>query len=142
MAAGLASLVERAFQQRGRPTGFIAGEEAAGAFVAGLRYGRGKVKLKSGEEANLYWQGPSIGFDTGGNASKVFILVYNLAQIDEVFQRYPGIDGSAYFVGGVGMNYNQSGPIVLAPMRLGVGWRLGASVGYLKVTPTRTVVPF
>ncbi len=141
-AAGIAELIERAFAELGRPNGFIKGEEAAGALGFGLRYGHGTLVLKSGETRRVYWQGSSLGFDVGGNAAKVFVLVYNLAAVDRIFQRYPGVDGSVYFVGGIGLNYHQSGDVVLAPMRLGVGWRLGASVGYLKLTPRRSIIPF
>lgn len=141
-AEGVAQLVERAFADLGRPNGFIKGEEAAGAFAFGLRYGHGVLTLKSGESRPVYWQGSSIGFDVGANASKTFVLVYNLPSAERVFQRYPGVDGSLYFVGGLGLNYHQSGDIVLVPMRLGVGWRQGANVGYLKLTPEASVVPF
>ena len=141
-AVGLGSLIERTFAQQGRPNAFIKGEEGAGAFFFGLRYGHGELQVKNGETRKVYWQGPSLGFDTGGNASKVFVLIYNLGDADLLFQRYPGVDGSAYFVGGLGVNYHQSGDVVLAPMRLGVGWRLGASVGYLHMTPTKSYIPF
>ncbi len=141
-AKGIAELIEHAFAELGRPNGFIKGEEAAGALGFGLRYGHGTLVLKSGETRRVYWQGSSLGFDVGGNAAKVFVLVYNLAAVDRIFQRYPGVDGSLYFVGGIGLNYNRSGDIVLAPMRLGVGWRQGASIGYLKLTPSRSIIPF
>ena len=141
-AKGIAELIERVFAELGRPNGFIKGEEAAAALGFGLRYGRGTLVLKGGETRRVYWQGPSVGFDVGGNAAKVFVLVYNVAAVDRIFQRYPGVDGSLYFVGGIGLNYHQSGDIVLAPMRLGVGWRQGASVGYLKLTPRRSIIPF
>jgi hypothetical protein len=141
-AEGVAELIERAFAQLGRPNGFIKGEEAAGAVGFGLRYGHGVLTLKTGETSPVYWQGSSIGFDVGGNAAKTFVLVYNLPSVEHVFQRYPGVDGSAYFIGGLGLNYNQSGDVVLAPIRLGVGWRLGASVGYLKLTRKGSLVPF
>lgn len=141
-AEGVAELIERAFAQLGRPNGFIKGEEAAGAFGFGLRYGHGVLTLRTGETRPVYWQGSSIGFDVGGNAAKTFVLVYNLPSIEHVFQRYPGVDGSVYFIGGLGLNYNQSGDIVLAPIRVGVGWRLGASVGYLKLTRKSSIIPF
>jgi hypothetical protein len=141
-AAGLGALIEKAFREQGEPNAFIAGEEGSGAFVAGLRYGHGTFKTRSGTERKVYWQGPSIGFDYGGNAAKVFILIYNLTDPEQLFMRYPGVDGSLYFVGGAGMNYNQRGSIVLAPIRLGVGWRQGINVGYLNISPTLRYIPF
>ena len=122
-ASGLGGIIERAFADNGEPTGFIAGEEGAGAFVAGVRYGHGTLKLRNGEERRVFWQGPSIGFDFGGNGSKAFVLVYNLDDVEGVFKRYPGVDGSLYFVGGLGMNYNRRGGVTLAPVRLGLARR-------------------
>lgn len=141
-AEGLARVVAKIFEDLGSPTGFITGEEAAGAFVVGARYGHGTLELKSGATSDVYWQGISVGFDAGGNAAKTFILVYNLEDVKDLFQRYPGVDGSLYFVGGLGVNYHRSENITLAPVRLGVGWRLGANVGYLKVRRSKTLVPF
>lgn len=138
---GLAKAVEKAFKDNGRPNGYIKGEEVSGAITVGLSYGKGEMTLKSGEKASVYWQGPSVGFDLGLNASKVFILVYNLPDKDAIYQRYPGVDGSLYFVAGVGMNYEQRGHTVLAPIRLGVGWRAGASVGYMHYTRDRRYFP-
>ena len=120
---------------------FLARELLAAAII-GLRYGDGDIYLKNGYSRKVHWQGPSIGFDWGGNASKVFTLVYNLPSVESVFQRFPGVDGSLYFIGGGGVNYVQRDGIVLAPIRLGVGWRVGANVGYLKVTPEKTWNPF
>lgn len=139
---GLAKVIEKAFADHGRPNGYIKGEEAAGAITVGLRYGEGTLTTKAGGSRRVYWTGPSIGFDFGGNLSKVFILVYRLPSSSALFQRYPGVDGSLYFVGGVGMNYQQRGDIVLAPIRLGVGLRAGASVGYMNYTPKKTYIPF
>ncbi len=139
---GLAKLVEKAFREHGRPNGYIKGEEASGAIGVGLRYGDGELTLKSGGGRKVYWTGPSIGFDLGGNASKVFILVYHLSSTDRIFQRFPGVDGSLYYVGGAGINYQRRGDIVLAPIRLGVGLRTGASVGYMHYTRKKTWVPF
>lgn len=141
-AEGLAAVVEKIFKEHGRPNGTIAGEEYSGAIGVGLRYGEGVLQLKAGPRRSVYWTGPSIGWDVGGNAAKVFVLVYDLPSVDALFQRFPGVDGSAYFVGGVGANYQQSGDIVLAPIRLGVGFRLGASVGYMNYTRKRTWNPF
>jgi len=139
---GLASLLAKAFKDLGRPTGFIKGGEGAGALVVGLRYGEGKLKLKNGQTREVYWQSPSIGFDFGADAAKVFVLVYNLEDVEKIFQRFPGVDGSAYFVGGFGMNYQRSGDVVLAPIRVGVGLRLGANVGYMNYSRERTINPF
>lgn len=134
---GLAKVIEKAFKDHGRPVGYIRGEEVAGAITVGLVYGQGDLTLKNGATAKVYWQGPSIGFDLGLNASKVFVLVYNLKRPEDIYQRFPGVDGSLYWAAGVGMNYQQRQDIVLAPIRLGVGWRAGASVGYMHYTRER-----
>ncbi len=139
---GLAEIVEKVFADQGRPVGFIKGEEAGGALVVGLRYGKGTLRLKSGGARTVYWQGPSFGWDIGGNVSKVFTLVYGMADIARIYQRFPGVDGSAYFVGGFGMNYQKSGPVILAPIRTGVGLRLGANIGYLHYTRSKKINPF
>ena len=138
---GLGKAVEKAFKEHGRPNGYIKGEEVSAAITVGLSYGKGDLTLKNGQSTRVYWQGPSLGFDLGLNASKVFTLVYNLPNKDAIFQRFPGVDGSLYYVAGVGMNYQQRGDVVLAPMRLGVGWRAGASVGYLHYTRDRRYFP-
>ncbi|MFP4071540.1 MAG: DUF1134 domain-containing protein [Desulfovibrionales bacterium] len=140
--AGLADIIEKIFKERGRPNGFIKGGEGGGAIFVGLRYGEGTLQLKSGSTRKVYWQGPSVGFDLGGNASKVFTLIYNLNDPQEIFQRFPGVDGSAYVVGGFSMNYQQSNEIILAPIRTGVGLRLGANVGYLHYTQDKRYNPF
>ncbi|MDE2342149.1 MAG: DUF1134 domain-containing protein [Betaproteobacteria bacterium] len=139
---GLAKLIEKAFKEQGRPNGYIKGEEASGAIGVGLRYGSGEMTLKKGGSRKVFWTGPSLGFDLGGNASKVFVLVYHLPSADKIFQRFPGVDGSFYYVGGAGINYQQRGAIILAPIRLGVGLRAGASVGYMHYTPDKTWNPF
>ena len=139
---GLAKVIEKAFKEHGRPNGYIAGEEASGAVGVGLRYGDGTLRLKSSASRKVYWQGPSIGFDWGANASKVFVLVYHLPSASQLFQRFPAVDGSLYYVGGVGINYQQRGNIILAPIRLGVGLRAGASVGYMHYSKTKTYNPF
>jgi hypothetical protein len=141
-ARGLADLVSRAFDKYGEPTGFIKGNEGAGALVVGLRYGEGWLYLKNGKKAYVYWQSPSVGFDLGVNASKVFCLVYGVTDPEQIYQRFPSVDGSAYVVGGFGMNFQQSGPVVLGPIRFGVGLRLGANVGYMDFTRDRTINPF
>ncbi|WP_243312608.1 DUF1134 domain-containing protein [Fundidesulfovibrio agrisoli] len=141
-ARGLADMTSRAFERYGQPTGFIKGNEGAGALVVGLRYGEGWLYLKNGKKAYVYWQSPSVGLDLGANASKVFCLIYNMTDPEQIYQRFPSVDGSAYVVGGFGMNYQQSGNIILAPIRFGVGLRLGANVGYMHFTKERTINPF
>lgn len=139
---GLAQVVQKVFEDLGRPNGYITGEEMAGAFVVGLRYGKGTLHRKTESPTTVYWQGPSIGFDFGGNASKVFTLVYRIKTTPEIYQRYPGVDGSFYFVAGVGVNYQQNGEVVLAPIRTGVGLRAGANVGYLHYNRSHSWIPF
>lgn len=138
----LAKTLERIFKDYGRPNGYIAGEEISGAIGIGLRYGNGNLITKKIKGMKVYWQGPSIGFDVGGNASKVFVLVYRLRDVDDLFQRFPGVDGSFYFVAGLSVNYQQSGEIILAPIRTGVGLRAGASVGYLHYGRKHSWIPF
>ncbi len=140
--AGLAKAIEHVFEDQGRPNGFITGEEISGAFVVGLRYGDGTLHRKSGATRKVHWQGPSVGFDVGGNASKVFVLVYDLKNNEEIYQRFPGVEGTFYFVAGVGVNYQQTGDIILAPIRTGVGLRAGANVGYLRYTKKKSWNPF
>ncbi|MBW8812033.1 MAG: DUF1134 domain-containing protein [Caulobacterales bacterium] len=134
--------VEKLFQNNGRPTAYIAGEEGSGSFVLGARYGRGLLYMKGRQPIEVFWQGPSAGFDWGGNASRVFTLCYDLEVPDAIFQRFPGVEGSAYLVGGLGVNYQRANGITLAPIRAGVGLRLGANVGYLSYTRKRNVLPF
>jgi hypothetical protein len=141
-AEGLAKVVEKAFKENGRPNGYIKGQEAAGAFTVGLIYGDGTLVTKNAKGRKVYWSGPSIGFDLGANASKVFVLVYNMPKGGFIFQRYPAVDGSFYYVGGAGINYQRRGGITLAPIRLGVGLRAGASIGYIHYTPFKTYNPF
>jgi hypothetical protein len=139
---GLAKVIAYAFQRSGRPNAYILGEEGGGALIAGLRYGEGTLYTKWGEQAKVYWQGPSIGYDFGAEGAKTMILVYGLRNIDEIYERYAGIDGSAYLVGGVGITFQKRGRVTLAPIRTGVGVRLGANVGYLKYSRTPTWNPF
>ena len=138
---GLAQVVAKAFREQGRPNGFIRGEEVAAAVTAGVRYGEGQLVLKSGVTSKVYWAGPSVGFDLGANASKVFVLVYDLPEAQAIFRRFPGVDGSLYYVGGVGLNYQRLDGVTLAPIRLGVGLRAGASVGYTHYRPQKTWNP-
>jgi hypothetical protein len=139
-AAGAA--VERIFSENGRPNAYIKGNEAAAAFGVGLRYGKGSLRMKGGAERTIYWQGPSIGWDVGANGAKCFTLVYNLPDTEAIFRRFPGVEGSAYFIGGIGINYQRAEDITLAPMRAGVGFRLGANVGYLAYSKRRHILPF
>jgi hypothetical protein len=142
VSRGLASVVEYAFQRQGRPNGYILGEELGGAFVAGLRYGEGWLNTRDAGRHKVFWQGPSIGYDAGAEGSKVMVLVYNLRDPYDIYRRFGGVDGSAYVVGGVGLTFLAHGDIVLAPIRSGVGLRLGANVGYLKYTRRPTWNPF
>jgi hypothetical protein len=141
-AQGLASVVEKAISQFGLPNGYILGEEAGGALFIGAKYGEGTINTRNAGQFSLYWQGPSIGLDVGGDGSKVMMLVYNLASIQDIIGRYPGIDGSAYVVGGFGMTVVKRGDVVVVPIRSGVGARLGINVGYLNFTNEPTWNPF
>lgn len=134
--------LERVFADNGRPTGYIAGEEGSAAISIGARYGRGLLYMKNRQTQEVFWQGPSIGWDLGANASRVFTLCYNLHYPDAIFQRFPGVEGSAYLVGGLGVNYQKASDIILAPIRAGVGLRLGANIGYLAYSRQRNIFPF
>ena len=142
VAQGLASLVERAVSQFGLPNAYILGEEAGGAIFAGARYGEGTMYTRNQGEHPVFWQGPTVGLDFGGDGSKVMMLVYNLNTVSDVYGRYPGVDGSAYVVGGLGMTVIKYGDVVMVPIRSGVGARLGINVGYLKFTQEPTWNPF
>jgi hypothetical protein len=139
---GLASIVERAVSEFGLPNGYILGEDAGGALFAGARYGEGILHTRNAGEYNVYWQGPSIGFDIGGDGSKVMMLVYNLNQIQDVLGRFGGVDGSAYVLGGFGMTVIKRRDVVMVPIRSGVGARLGINIGYLNFTNQPTWNPF
>jgi hypothetical protein len=141
-AESVGAAVERVFRDNGRPTGYIAGEEVSASFIGGLRYGKGLLYMKNRPTVRVFWQGPSVGFDWGANGSRTFVLCYNLQYPDAIFQRFPGVEGTAYLVGGLGVNYQRANDIVLAPMRAGVGLRLGANVGYLAYTRRRNWIPF
>jgi len=142
VSRGLASIIERAVSQWGLPNGYVLGEEGSGAFVAGLRYGEGTLYTKNAGDLRVYWQGPSVGFDWGGDGARTMTLVYNLPSTNAIYQRFAGIDGSAYIVGGFGMTALTANGIVLVPIRSGIGLRLGANIGYLKFTPRATWNPF
>jgi hypothetical protein len=142
VSRGLAEIVEKAVSQWGQPNGYVLGEEAGGAFVGGLRYGDGTLYTKNAGDMRVFWQGPSVGFDAGADGARTMMLVYNLPRTEAIFDRFGGIDGSAYFVGGFGMTALTSNNIVLVPIRAGVGLRLGANLGYLKFTARPTWNPF
>jgi len=142
VSQGLASVVEYAFKRAGRPNGYILGEDAGGAFIAGLRYGEGVLHSKDAGRHKVYWQGPSLGYDFGAEGSKVMVLVYNLRDPADIYQRFGGVQGSAYLVGGVGIQFQKADDVTLAPIRSGLGLRLGANVGYLKYTRRPTWNPF
>jgi len=141
VSRGLAQIVERAVSKWGLPNGYVLGEEAGGAFVAGLRYGEGMLYTKNAGDLKVYWQGPSIGWDVGGEGARTMMLIYNLPNTGAIYERFGGIDGSAYFIGGFGMTALTAHNVVLVPIRSGVGLRLGANVGYLKFTPKATWNP-
>ncbi|MBK5265200.1 MAG: DUF1134 domain-containing protein [Alphaproteobacteria bacterium] len=141
-AKGLAGLIEKILGDQGEPNAYIAGREASGAFVVGLRYGSGTLFHKVEGQREVYWTGPSVGFDFGGNASNSFVLVYNLYDSQDIFKRFPAGEGAAYLVGGFTASYLRRGDVVLIPIRLGVGYRLGANVGYMKFTEKSNWLPF
>ena len=138
----VAKVIEKVFDDLGEPNAYVAGEELSAALVVGVRYGDGQLNSAAGADRRVYWKGPSIGFDAGGNASKVFALIYNLENTDALFQRFPGVEGSLYYVGGAGVTYQQSGDTIIAPIRLGAGLRAGANVGYIHYTKKREWSPF
>ena len=140
--AGLAKAIEKLFAEQGSPNAVIYGEEVSAAIGIGVRYGQGEVELAGRAPEPIFWQGPSLGFDMGANAAKVFTLVYHLKSTEDLMQRFPGVDGSFYVVAGVGVNYQQSGEMILAPIRTGVGLRAGASVGYVHYTRKKSWLPF
>src|SRR4249919_4384460 len=142
VSRSLAGVIEKAVSQWGLPNGYVLGQEAGVAMVAGLRYGEGNLYTKNAGDLRVYWQGPSLGFDFGGDGGRTMMLVYNLPATDAIYQRFVGINGSAYFVGGLGMTAVAFDNIVVVPIRSGVGLRLGANVGYLKFTPIATWNPF
>ena len=142
VSRGIAMIVQRAGSEWGQPNGYILGEEAGGAFVGGLRYGDGTLYTKNAGDRRVFWEGPTVGFDAGADGARTMMLVYNLPRTDAIYDRFGGIDGSAYFVGGLGMTALTARDIVLVPIRTGVGLRLGANLGYLKFTARPTWNPF
>jgi hypothetical protein len=142
VSRGLAGIVEKAVSQWGLPNGYILGEEASGAIVGGLRYGNGTLYTRNAGDLRVFWQGPSIGFDAGADGARTMMLVYNLPQVTAIFDRFGGINGSAYFIGGFDMTALTANNIVVVPIRSGIGLRLGANLGYLKFTDVQTWNPF
>ena len=141
-SSGLATLVEKAISSYGLPNGYILGEEGSGALVAGLRYGEGKLFTKNAGDHPVFWQGPSIGWDFGGDGNRTMMLVYNLTSVNKLYRRFVGVSGSAYLVGGLGMTVLKRGSTILIPVRTGVGARLGVNIGYLKLRDRPTWNPF
>jgi hypothetical protein len=142
LSRGLAEIVQEAGRRWGLPNGYILGQEASGAFVGGLRYGEGEMYTRNAGDEKVFWQGPSLGFDWGADGDRTMMLVYNLPSVTAIYRRFGGIDGSAYFVGGLGFTALTSEGIVVVPIRTGLGARLGVNVGYLKFTPRSTWNPF
>jgi hypothetical protein len=142
VTTGLGSIVEHAFRKSGRPTGYVIGSEGGGAIIAGLRYGSGTLYLRSGGTQKIYWHGPTIGYDLGAEGSKVMFLIYKLETPEDLYARFTAIDGSAYVVGGVGITFVTNTRVTMAPIRSGLGLRLGANIGYIRFTPKPTWNPF
>jgi hypothetical protein len=141
-SGGLATVIEKIFSSYGLPNGYILGEEGSGALVGGLTYGEGTLYTKNAGDHKVFWQGPSLGWDFGGQGSRNMILVYNLDDVPNLYNRFAGLAGSAYVVAGVGFNVLKNGNMLLVPVRTGVGARLGINVGYLKLTEKPTWNPF
>ncbi|AZO76189.1 MULTISPECIES: DUF1134 domain-containing protein [unclassified Bosea (in: a-proteobacteria)] len=142
VSRGLALTIEEAVRRWGEPNGYVLGQEASGAFVGGLRYGEGTLFTRNAGDRKVYWQGPSVGFDFGGDGARTMMLIYNLPSVGALYQRFGGVDGSVYFVGGFGFTALTAGGVMVVPIRTGVGWRLGVNLGYLKFTPEATWNPF
>jgi hypothetical protein len=141
VSRGLASVIEKAVSQWGLPNGYVLGQEGGAAFIGGLRFGEGTLYTKNAGDLRVYWQGPTVGWDFGGEGARTMMLVYNLPATEAIYQRFGGVDGSAYLVGGFGMTVLTANNIVLVPIRSGLGLRLGANIGYLKFTPQATWNP-
>jgi hypothetical protein len=142
VSRGLAEVVQEAARRWGLPNAYILGQEASAAFVGGLRYGEGKMYTRNAGDQHIYWQGPSVGFDAGADGDRTMMLVYNLPAVEAIFRRFGGVDGSAYFIGGLGFTALDSGDVVVVPIRTGLGYRLGVNVNYLKFTQRATWNPF
>ncbi len=142
ISANLASVIEYAFNTSGRPSAYVLGTEGGGAFLAGVRYGSGDLYLRRGSSSKIYWTGPSLGYDVGAEGSRTMFLIYHLREPEGLYRRFTGVDGSAYLVGGVGVTFLKGGEIVMAPIRSGLGLRLGANLGYIRFTPEQSWNPF
>ena len=144
LSEGIGIIIERSFNDFGQPTAYIEGEEFSGAFFGGLRYGGGKIYFKDGTNQDIYWNGPSIGFDLGANASKVFTLIYNLdvSNLNNIFVRFPDIEGSFFLAAGLAINYQKKDDIIITPVRSGIGLRAGVNLGYTKYSIKRSIIPF
>ena len=142
ISRGLAEGLEAANKKWGRPNAYILGQEAGGAFVGGLRYGEGAMYTRNAGQRRVFWQGPSIGVDAGADGARTMMLVYNLPNVDAIYRRYAGVNGSAYLVGGLGFTALNNEEVVVMPVRAGLGARLGLALGYLKFTPDSTWNPF
>nr|WP_244641419.1 EipA family protein [Tianweitania populi] len=141
-SGGMATVIEKIFSSYGLPNGYVLGEEGSGALVGGVTYGEGTLFTKNAGDHKVFWQGPSVGWDFGGQGSRTMVLVYNLDDVNSLYKRYGGVAGSAYVLAGLGFNVLKNGPILLVPVRTGVGARLGVNVGYLKLTSQPTWNPF
>jgi hypothetical protein len=142
LSRGLAEAVQSVTKRWGQPNAYILGQEAGGAFVGGLRYGEGAMYTRNAGDRRIYWQGPSLGFDAGADGDRTMMLVYNLPSVDAMFERFGGVDGSAYLVGGFGVTALTANGVTVVPIRTGVGARLGLNLGYLKFTAKSTWNPF
>lgn len=141
-AEGLAKMIEKLFKEKGEPSGYIVGREVGGAVLVGVRYGSGTLFHKVEGNLPVYWTGPSFGLDLGANGAKTFMLVYNLDDSADLYKRFPGAEGAAYAIGGFTASHHRVGNVVIVPIHLGMGWRLGANIGYLKFTKDSKVSPF
>ena len=144
LSEGVGIIIERSFNDFGQPSAYIEGEEFSAAFFGGLRYGEGKIYFKDGTVKDVYWNGPSIGFDFGANASRVFTLLYNLNtdNLDQLFVRFPDVEGTLYLFAGLAINYQKKGDIIITPVRSGLGLRAGVNLGYTKYTKKKSIIPF
>lgn len=141
-AESMAEIVGRLFAQYGPPSAVLRGEEVSAAIMLGLRYGRGEIEMQDGRREPIYWRGPSAGIDSGGSATKSFALIYGLNNPNDLHKRFVGIEGSAFYVGGVSANFLERDNVIVAPLRVGIGMRLGANIGYVKFSPEQGWFPF
>jgi hypothetical protein len=142
ISTSLAGVIEHAFHKSGRPTAYVLGTEGGGALLAGFRYGKGTLYLRSGGKEKVYWHGPSLGYDVGAEGSRTLFLIYRLSDAQHLFRSFTAIDGTAYLVGGVGLTFLKGGDVIMAPIRSGLGLRIGASIGYIRFTARPTWNPF